>query len=84
MSKLRQFWIEEESDSTEAQVVSLIQCASFDAIHVIEFSAFEALREENELLKAKLDVLRRYHGGDGTITRDMIFDTLGSHERTIE
>lgn len=38
---------------------------------------FDELKRENADLKARLAILRRYHGGDGSITREQAIEVLG-------
>ena len=45
-------------------------------LHVIEYAAIEELEAENARLKEKRQVLRRYHGGDGTVTREQVMEAL--------
>lgn len=44
-------------------------------VHVVEYSAY------SELI-AKLEIVKRYHWGDGTITRDMFMDAIGTTRTT--
>lgn len=36
--------------------------------------------ERNASLKARLQVLQRYHGGDGTVTREQVMEALSGSE----
>ena len=46
-----------------------------------DFDKQEALFEARKH-KAKLDIVRRYHGGDGSITRETLMETIGDCEGT--
>lgn len=46
-------------------------------IHTIEIRAIKTKDKEMAELKEKLSILRRYHAGDGTITRRQILKLLG-------
>lgn len=47
-----------------------------ETILVIDRKAYEELEAENARLKEKRQVLRRYHGGDGTVTRGQVMEAL--------
>lgn len=46
----------------------------------VEQKVYNEIAEENDKLKVRLAILRRYHGGDGSITREQVIEVLGTEE----
>lgn len=59
-----------ERDEARAREKSMYEDAKYN------HEKFRAERAKAQALEGRLRLLRRYHGGDGTVTREQVFEAL--------